>query len=611
MIRLLLRTVLLFFVLIATFTSVALAQGSQGTVYDEAGVLSDSDKQEVQAAFERVREQTGHPLYAFLVTDTNVTQESARRELLAKKARQANVPADAGVIVVAPNDRWSEVKVGKLSADSQAVYQAMLPDFQKGDYSSGLIAGAQEIENESGQARGNTGSSAASGLGTVGLVLGGVLLALAVLVGGAFFLRGRHRRLRELAESRRTAEDEFAGLTSRIEEFDEKERLVSGYLEAQRPLLDRATEEEVEATIREAKASGFGQELNEAAAYLQSAPEEARTRIARGRELMEKAMENLREAEKTIDDCRGADEALEGKLREAQEEIGRAEAAEKPALEAGAYMQPMDLRPEQQRLTSEVTSRAAHRKEFDPRQALAEVEALIDRAQERRRALEDEVASKARLKDTRRSAQSALNRASEVLEEYRKSYASAEERWGPAALEPASAPEALSSQLEEAAEHAEKAGRLEGDGRYAESRSRLEQAESIAKSVIGAPAALREAVVAADRKKREGEEKLKELEARLEQAKANEHLMSPLQRERLREYEYQLQNARSGFFGSDWLTALLLFEALDHNYVFMDGAPFVGGDWGGDAGGDWGGDDGGDWGGGDWGGGGDFGGGGW
>src|SRR3712207_7831140 len=41
---------------------------------------------------------------------------------------------------------------------------------------------------------------------------------------------------------------------------------------------------------------------------------------------------------------------------------------------------------------------------------------------------------------------------------------------------------------------------------------------------------------------------------------------SPYQRQRLREYEYQLQNARYGFFGTDWITALLLFEALDHDY---------------------------------------------
>jgi hypothetical protein len=62
--------------------------------------------------------------------------------------------------------------------------------------------------------------------------------------------------------------------------------------------------------------------------------------------------------------------------------------------------------------------------------------------------------------------------------------------------------------------------------------------------------------------------------------------MDPYQRQRLREYEYQLQNARYGFFGADWLTAILLFEALDNDYMYVgDPSSFdtggFGGDWGG------------------------------
>ena len=45
--------------------------------------------------------------------------------------------------------------------------------------------------------------------------------------------------------------------------------------------------------------------------------------------------------------------------------------------------------------------------------------------------------------------------------------------------------------------------------------------------------------------------------------------MDPHQRQRLREYEYRLENARYGFFGADWLTALLLFEALDNDYMYV------------------------------------------
>ena len=137
-------------------------------------------------------------------------------------------------------------------------------------------------------------------------------------------------------------------------------------------------------------------------------------------------------------------------------------------------------------------------------------------------------------------------------------------------------------------------------GRFVEASSLLRRAADLAGQTMRAPGRLKAATVEADRKKREGEEKLQELEARLAQAKANEHLMGPYQRQRLRDYEYQLQNARYGFFGGDWLTAILLFEALDNDYMYMgDPSSFdgTGGDWGG---GDFGG---GDWGGGDFGGG--------
>jgi hypothetical protein len=224
--------------------------------------------------------------------------------------------------------------VSKLSADSQAVYEAMLPDFRNEDYAAGLIAGAEEILSES------AGSHSGIGVGSVGL-LGGILLVLATVAGGALLLRNRSRKRRELAENREAVEEEFAGLSSRMEELDEKERLVAGYLEAQRSLLDQATEEKVEAMIRNASAVGFGKELNEAAARLHSDPENARARISRGRELMEGAGGELEEAEKTIDDYRAADEALDGRLREVAEEIDRAEAAEKAALEAAVAVQPV------------------------------------------------------------------------------------------------------------------------------------------------------------------------------------------------------------------------------------------------------------------------------
>ena len=99
--------------------------------------------------------------------------------------------------------------------------------------------------------------------------------------GGALFLWNRRRREREIEEQRQLAEREFAELTERMDEFGEKERLVAGYLEAQRPLLDQRCEEEVETRIRDARSAGFGREFNEAASHLASDPRLAREKIAR------------------------------------------------------------------------------------------------------------------------------------------------------------------------------------------------------------------------------------------------------------------------------------------------------------------------------------------
>ena len=172
--------------------------------------------------------------------------------------------------------------------------------------------------------------------------------------------------------------------------------------------------------------------------------------------------------------------------------------------------------------------------------------------------------------------------------------------FGQAALGEVPNPGELSSGLLESDGAVERADRASSAGRFVEASSLLGRAADLAGETMQAPGRLKAATVEADREKREGEEKLQELEARLAQAKANEHLMDPYQRQRLRDYEYQLQNARYGFFGGDWLTAILLFEALDNDYMYMgDPSSF------GDTGGDWGGGDfgGGDWGGGDFGGG--------
>jgi uncharacterized membrane protein YgcG len=584
----------------AIFPALAAAQGSD-TVYDEAGALSGLEEQRVQQAFDSAQEETGQPLYAFLIPNKGVEGQEARQNLLTKEATEAQVPQDAGVVVVATNDGW-----GTTYNFPQDAYNTMVPDFREGDFAAGLVAGAREIQGEPAAQGAQNNSDA----GTGGLVGGGGLLLLLVAVAGALLLfRNRRANKRRIEEERRSAEEEFANLTIHLNEFDEKERLASGYLEAQRSLLDQRTEEWVESRISDAKTTGFAQEFDEAASRLTSDPSWARERLERGRSLLEESMQKLYEAEKTMDDYRAADEALDGRLRVAKEEIQAAEEAEQTARAEGVAVEPLKLRPEYERVAREAAGRASRRDEFDPRQSLAALEALAERAREHRKALRNEISARDVLPDERHATQRALVRAQEALTEYRGAHEGALDEFGQAALGEVPNPGELSSGLLEAEGYVDRADRAASSGRFAEARSLLQGAAELARKTMQSPSRLKTATAEADRKRREGEEKLQELEARLAQAKANEHLMDPYQRQRLREYEYQLGNARYGFFGGDWLTALLLFEALDNDYMYMgDPSSFSGGDWGG---GDWGGGDfgGGDWGGGDFGGG-DFGGGG-
>ena len=580
--------VLAVIVAFAIFPALAAAQGSD-TVYDEAGALSVSEEQRVQQAFDSAQEETGQPLYAFLVPNKGVEGQEARQELLTREANEAQVPQDAGVVVVATKDGW-----GTTYDFPQDAYDAMVPDFREGDFAAGLVAGAREIQGE--PAAQNTQNGPDAGMG--GLWGGGLLLVLVAVAGGLLLLRNRRANKRRIEEERRSAEEEFANLTVHLDEFDEKERLVSGYLEAQRSLLDRRTEEWVETRISDAKTTGFAQEFDEAASRLTSDPTWARERLERGRNLLAESMQKLHEAERTMDDYRDADEAMDGRLLEAKEEIQAAEEAEEIARAEGVAVEPLKLRPEYDRVALEAAGRASRRDEFDPRHSLAEVEDLAERARGHREALQDNISARDALPDERYATEGALVRARETLEEYRGTHERALGEFGQAALGDVLDPGELSSGLLEAEGHMDQAERAASSGRFSEARSLLQEAAELARKSMQAPGRLKAATAEADRKKREGEEKLQELEARLAQAKANEHLMDPYQRQRLKEYEYQLGNARYGFFGGDWITALLLFEALDNDYMYVgDPSSFDAGDFGG---GDWGG---GDWGGGDFGGG--------
>src|SRR5215208_753203 len=327
----------------AIFPTLAAAQGSD-TVYDKAGALSGSEEQRVQQAFDSAQEETGQPLYAFLVPNEGVESQEERQELLTREADEAQVPQDAGVVVVATNDGW-----GTTYNFPQDAYDSMVPDFREGDFAAGLVAGAREIQGE--PAAQNTQNGPDAGMG--GLWGGGLLLVLVAVAGGLLLLRNRRANKRRIEEERRSAEEEFANLTVHLDEFDEKERLVSGYLEAQRSLLDRRTEEWVETRISDAKTTGFAQEFDEAASRLTSDPTWARERLERGRNLLAESMQKLHEAERTMDDYRDADEAMDGRLLEAKEEIQAAEEAEEIARAEGVAVEPLKLRPEYDRVALE------------------------------------------------------------------------------------------------------------------------------------------------------------------------------------------------------------------------------------------------------------------
>jgi hypothetical protein len=569
----------------AIFPALAVAQGSD-TVYDEAGALSGPQEQRVQQAFDSAQEETGQLLYAFLVPNKGVEGRGARQDLLTQEATEAQVSQDAGVVVVATNDGW-----GTTYNFPQDAYNTMVPDFQEGDFAAGLVAGAREIQGEP------AAQGAQNDPLTGGLQVGGLLLLLAAVAGALLLFRNRRANKRRIEEQRRSAEEEFANLTVHLNEFDEKERLASGYLEAQRSLLDQRTEEWVETKISDAKTTGFAQEFDEAASRLTSDPIRARERMEHGRKLLAGSMQKLHEAERTMDDYRAADEALDGRLRVAKEEIQAAEEAEETARAEGVAVEPLKLRPEYDLVVREAADRASRRDEFDPRHSLAAVEALAERTRAHRKALQNEISARDAFPDERYATEGALVRARETLEEYRAAHERALDEFGQAALGEVPNPGELSSSLLEAEGYLDRADRAVSSGRFSEARSLLQEAADLARNTMRSPGRLKAATAEADRKKREGEEKLQELEARLAQAKANEPLMDPRQRQRLREYEYQLGNARYGFFGGDWLTALLLFEALDNDYMYVgDPSSFDTGD----VGSDWGG---GDWGGGDFGGG--------
>src|SRR5215212_2566345 len=176
----------------AIFPTLAAAQGSD-TVYDESGALSGPEEQRVQQAFDSAQEETGQPLYAFLVPNKGGESQTARQELLTREGNEAQVPDDAGVVVVATKDSW-----GATYNFPQDAYDAMVPDFRDGDFAEGLVTGAREIQGEPAPQDAQNSPDPLPG----GLWGGGLLLLVAV-AGGVLLWRNRRANRRRIEEERR------------------------------------------------------------------------------------------------------------------------------------------------------------------------------------------------------------------------------------------------------------------------------------------------------------------------------------------------------------------------------------------------------------------------
>ena len=260
------------------------------TVFDEAGVLTGPEEQRVQQALDEASADTDEPHYLLFVSGEDVPGEvprgEDRRDFLRAEAEEVGAPDEAGVIVVAPDDNWAVVSPEVENA--QGVFEAMRPELQDRSYAEAAVTGAERISDDA------TIVPEVAGFGA------GAALLVAV-VGGALLTRRRLRRRRELAQKRRLAEDQFGLLRERMVEYSEKERLVSGYLEAQRALVAPSAAAEAQGHLDDANSAGFGAEFTEASSLFTSNPEEALDRIHRGNKLLDDALRSLDSAEETLD----------------------------------------------------------------------------------------------------------------------------------------------------------------------------------------------------------------------------------------------------------------------------------------------------------------------
>lgn len=583
------------------------------TVFDEAGVLTDAEEGEVQDAFDRAREASGRPLYAFLLPGTGFEEASAdpdellrREEILRGEVARARVPAGSGAIFVAPEDRWA--LVSPEVEDPERAYEAMRPDLSEGEWGDALAAAAADVEalasgpgTDAGRGAGASHEDRANSL-TTALTYAAALVAVAALagrVGPALVSEGisgmleRRARKRRLERARREAAERYAAAGARMRELDERDREVSGYLGAQRPVLDAETERRLDEAFAEARAVPFGAELHAAASLLESDPEAALERIERGDELLDGARFALDNVDAEIDGYRLAAGSLEASLAEAAQEVRLAGADEEEAARSGvdtpssAGTPADDLRAAYAALAPRVSGhRPGH---DDPRETLDGVLELAQSARERRDALRAELSAKCEFDPAVGEAEDALRYVEPVPREYRRAFGRSELQWGPAALGSAPSHVDVDAAYGDAARTLERAREAGAEGRYVAARDLLDEHALLCVYVDEAPAKLRVAVADADLKKRAGEDKLRELEERLRLAKAREPRMSGGDRRKLHEYERRFGEASRGFRSSHWPGWLPVLDELDRDHAPADApadapsgaAPFAGSEGGG------------------------------
>jgi uncharacterized protein len=142
------------FALIATSAHAALSfPPLSGRVVDDAGVLSEPAKQQLESFLAEHERQTGNQVVVVTLKDLGGTDiadygyQLGRAWGIGQKGKN-----NGALIIVAPNQRQTRIEVGYglegdlTDAQTKLIIEnAMLPHFRKGDYDGGVMAGTVNV----------------------------------------------------------------------------------------------------------------------------------------------------------------------------------------------------------------------------------------------------------------------------------------------------------------------------------------------------------------------------------------------------------------------------------------------------------------------------------